>query len=212
MTDPRFDDQRANENDNDTPNKNQEEPDKSRFIDKELLESRTIIISQAIDSQIARSIYSRLILLERDNPEKPITVIINSQGGGADSGFGIYDMLKFVKPPIITLTAGLCASAAVIIFLAGEKGKRFSLPNSRFLIHQPSTSAVGPAADLEITANQILRIRDHFNMIIAEETSQNIEKVAHDTNRDFWLSASAAVEYRLVSKIIAKRSELETGG
>lgn len=212
MTDPRFDDQRVNKNDNDTPNKNQEEPDKSRFIDKELLESRTIIISQAIDSQIARSIYSRLILLERDNSEKPITVIINSQGGGADSGFGIYDMLKFVKPPIITLTAGLCASAAVIIFLAGEKGKRFSLPNSRFLIHQPSTSAVGPAADLEITSKQILRIRDHFNMIIAEETSQDIEKVAHDTNRDFWLSASAAVEYRLVSKIIAKRSELETGG
>lgn len=212
MFDPRLAKDTTSRNDNDNPPKNQEEPDRSRFIDKELLETRTIIISQAIDSQIARSIYSRLILLERDNPQKPITVIINSQGGGADSGFGIYDMLRFVKPPIITLTAGLCASAAVVIFLAGDKDRRFSLPNSRFLIHQPSTSAVGPAADLEITANQILRIRDHFNQIIAEETGQDIEKVTHDTNRDFWLSASNAVEYGLVSKIIASRSEIEQVG
>jgi ATP-dependent Clp protease protease subunit len=212
MFDPRLAKDTTSRNDNDNPPKNQEEPDRSRFIDKELLETRTIIISQAIDSQIARSIYSRLILLERDNSQKPITVIINSQGGGADSGFGIYDMLRFVKPPIITLTAGLCASAAVVIFLAGDKDRRFSLPNSRFLIHQPSTSAVGPAADLEITANQILRIRDHFNRIIAEETGQDIEKVTHDTNRDFWLSASDAVEYGLVSKIIASRSEIEKVG
>jgi ATP-dependent Clp protease protease subunit len=191
--------------------KPQEEQEKSRFIDKELLETRTIIISQGIDAQLARNIYSRLILLERDNSEKPITVIVNSQGGSADSGFGIYDMLKFVKPPIITLTAGLCASAAVIIFLAGEKGKRYALPNSRFLIHQPSTSAVGPAADLEITANQILRIRDHFNHIIADETGQDLKKVTYDTNRDFWLTAPEAVEYRLVSKIISERSDIGEG-
>ena len=131
---------------NDEPNnekpKGGEEMDKARFIDKELLESRTIIISQGIDSQLARNIYSRLILLEKDNAEKPIIIIVNSPGGSADSGFGIYDMLRFVKPPVVTLTAGLCASAAVIIFLAGEKEKRFALPNSRFLIHQPSTSAV----------------------------------------------------------------------
>jgi ATP-dependent Clp protease protease subunit len=192
---------------NETPDR--EELEGLRFIDRELLESRTIIISQAIDSLLARSIYSRLILLEKENPTKPITVIINSQGGSADSGFGIYDMLRFVKPPIITLTAGLCASAAIIIFLAGEKGKRFALPNSRFLIHQPSTSAVGPAADLEITANQILKIRDQFNMIIANETGHDIQKVTADTNRDFWLSAPEAVEYKLVSKIIQSRSEIE---
>jgi ATP-dependent Clp protease protease subunit len=194
---------------NDPSNKN-EELEKARFIDKELLESRTIIISQGIDSQLARSIYSRVILLEKDNSKKPITVIINSQGGGADSGFGIYDMLRFVKPPIITLTAGLCASAAVIVFLAGEKGKRFALPNSRFLIHQPSTSAVGPAADLEITANQILKIRDQFNFIIANETGNDIKKVTSDTNRDFWLTADEAIEYNLVSKIIGTRQELES--
>lgn len=186
-----------------------EEDKELRFIDKELLETRTLIISQGIDGALAKSIYSRLILLEKESPEKPITVIINSQGGSADSGFGIYDMLRFISPPVITITAGLCASAAIIVFLAGEKGKRFALPNARFLIHQPSTSAVGPAADLEITANQILKIRDQFNTIIARETGQTVQKVTEDANRDFWLSAPEAVEYGLVSKIITKRTELE---
>jgi len=185
-----------------------DEPEKEndrelRFIDKELLETRTIIVSQGIDGTLARSIYSKLILLEKEDPQKPITIIINSQGGSADSGFGIYDMLRFVSPPIITITAGLCASAAIIIFLAGDKGKRFALPNARFLIHQPSTSAVGPAADLEITANH------QFNTIIARETGQTVQKVTEDANRDFWLSAPEAVEYGLVSKIITKRTELE---
>ena len=193
---------------NETPAKN-DEIEKARFIDRELLDSRTIIVSQAIDSQLAKGIYSRLILLEKDNPEKPIMLIINSQGGSADSGFGIYDMLKFVKPPIVTLTAGLCASAAIIIFLAGDKSKRLALPNSRFLLHQPSTTAVGPASDLEITANQILKIRDQFNRIVADETGQKIEKVTSDSNRDFWLSAQEAQEYGLVSKIIEKKDEME---
>jgi len=190
------------------PNKD-EEPDQLRFIYRELLESRTIIVSQGIDAQLAKSIYSRLILLEKDDHDKPITVIINSQGGGADAGFGIYDMLKFVQPPIITLTAGLCASAAIIIFLAGENEKRFALPNSRFLLHQPSTSAVGPASDLEITAKQILKIRDQFNKIIADETGNDVKKITADANRDFWLSAKEAVDYKLVSKIIISRDELE---
>jgi len=197
---------------NDEPNNEKtnkgEEMEKSRFIDKELLESRTIIISQSIDSQLARSIYSRLILLEKDDKKKPITVIINSPGGSADSGFGIYDMLRFVNPSVVTLTAGLCASAAVIIFLAGDKERRYALPNSRFLIHQPSTSAVGPAADLEITAHQILKMRDQFNEIISRETGKDLKKVTADTNRDFWLSAKEAVDYGLVSKIVQNRNEM----
>jgi len=184
------------------------EQEKLRFIDKELLETRTIIISQTIDSNTANQIFARLILLEKEAPDKPITVIINSPGGGADSGFGIYDMLKFISTPVVTLTAGLCASAAIIIFLAGEKEKRFALPNARFLLHQPSTSAVGPAADLEITANQILKIRDQFNQIIAEETGHDLKKITLDANRDFWLNAKEAVEYKLVSKIITSRDEL----
>ncbi len=190
-------------------NEKNEEADRGRFLDKELLESRTLVISQAIDAPLARNVYSRLILLEKDSVEKAITVIVNSQGGSADSGFGIYDMLRFVQCPVITLTAGLCASAAVIVFLAGEKDRRFSLPNSRFLIHQPSTSAVGPAADLEITANQILKIRDQFNSIIAQETGKDIKTVTADSNRDYWLTAQEALEYNLVSKIITSRNEID---
>lgn len=186
-----------------------EDKESNRFLEHELLKSRTIIISEAIDAQLAKYIYSALILLENEDPAKTITVIINSQGGSADSGFGIYDMLKFVKPPVITITAGLCASAAIIIFLAGDKNKRYSLPNSRFLIHQPSTSAVGPASDLEITANQILKIRDQFNLIISSETGQTVEKVTQDANRDFWLDAKQALDYGLVSKIITSRDELD---
>jgi ATP-dependent Clp protease protease subunit len=192
----------------DQPDRNTEQ-EKMRFIDRELLETRTIIISQAIDATVANNIFARLILLEKEDSKKPITVIINSPGGSADSGFGIYDMLKFVKPQIIMITAGLCASAAIIIFLAGDKGRRYALPNARFLLHQPSTSAVGPAADLEITANQILKIRDQFNQIIAEETGHDLRKITEDANRDFWLNAKEAVEYRLVSQVINSRSELE---
>ena len=187
----------------------EEDFDRLRFIEKELIETRTIIISEAIDSKLAKSIYSKLLILEKDSSGKSITVIVNSHGGSADSGFGIYDMLKFAKPSIITITAGLCASAAIIVFLAGDKNKRFALPNSRFLIHQPSTSAVGPASDLEITANQILKIRDQFNLIIANETGQDVKKITEDANRDFWMNASEAVEYGLVSKIIETRSEIE---
>ncbi len=193
-------------------NENKEKPEEQEkypFIDRQLLDSRTIIISDTIDAKLAKNMYSRLILLEKDDPRKPVTLIINSQGGSADSGFGIYDMLKFIKPPIITLTAGLCASAAIIILLAGEKEKRLALPNARFLLHQPSTSAVGPAADLEITANQILKIRDQFNRIIADETQQDLNKITEDANRDFWLNAKEAVDYKLVSKIIHTRQELE---
>ncbi|MBN2323052.1 MAG: ATP-dependent Clp protease proteolytic subunit [Spirochaetes bacterium] len=186
-----------------------EEIDRLPFIERELLKTRTIIISQGIDSNLAKSIFSRLVLLERESKTDPISVIINSQGGNADSGFGIYDMLRFIEPPVITITAGLCASAAIIVFLAGNKDKRLSLPNSRFLIHQPSTSAVGPASDLEITANQILKIRDQFNLIIAAETGRDVKKVTEDANRDFWMTAQEAVKYGLVSKIITKRDELD---
>ena len=194
--------------DDETPDKNGEQ-DKPNFMFKELLETRTLIISQGIDAQLAKNIYSMLILLEKDDTKKPITVIINSPGGSADSGFGIYDMLKFIKPPIITITAGLCASAAIIIYLAGDKEKRFALPNARFLLHQPSTSAVGPASDLEITSNQILKIRDQFNSIIASETGNDVKKITKDANRDFWLSAKEAVDYKLVSKIVESRKDLE---
>jgi ATP-dependent Clp protease protease subunit len=183
--------------------------DRLQFIEKELIDTRTLIVSEAIDGRLAKNIYSKLLILEKVSFSKPIIVIINSHGGDANSGFGIYDMLKFLKPPVITITAGLCASAAIMVFLAGDKKRRFALPNSRFLIHQPSTSAVGPASDLEITANQILKIRDQFNLIIANETGQDVAKITEDANRDFWMTSSEAVEYGLVSKIIETRADLD---
>jgi ATP-dependent Clp protease protease subunit len=187
----------------------EDDVDRLQFIEKGLIDTRTLIVSEAIDGRLAKNVYSKLLILEKDSSSKPIIVIVNSHGGDANSGFGIYDMLKFSKPPIITITAGLCASSAIMVFLAGDKKRRFALPNSRFLIHQPSTSAVGPASDLEITANQILKIRDQFNLIIANETGQDVAKITEDANRDFWMNSSEAVEYGLVSNIIKTRADLD---
>ncbi|MCD4656458.1 MAG: ATP-dependent Clp protease proteolytic subunit, partial [Planctomycetes bacterium] len=128
--------------------------------------------------------------------------------GSADSGFAIYDAMKFVKCPIITITNGICASAAVIIFLGGDKDKRFTLPNARFLIHQPSTFAQGQATDLAITAQEILKIREQYNTIVSEATGKSVEQITSDADRDFWLSAKEAVEYGLATKVITTQAEL----
>jgi ATP-dependent Clp protease protease subunit len=174
-------------------------------IDRRLLRARTVILSKEVDDKLARMALAQLLILEEDDPEKEITMFINSPGGSADSGFAIYDMARFIRPPVRTIVSGLCASAAVIIFLAGEKGSRLSLPNSRFLLHQPSAAAMGAASDIEITAREILNIRKVYNSIVARETGKTVEQVDRDANRDFWLSAEAAVEYGLVDKIVEKR-------
>ena len=132
-------------------------------------------------------------------------MFINSPGGSADSGFAIYDMMRYVKPPLKTIVSGLCASAAVIIFLGGEKGSRLTFPNSRFLLHQPSSAAYGAASDIEITAKEILNIRRRYNSIVAAETGKSADAIEADANRDFWLSAEAAVEYGLVDRIVERR-------
>jgi ATP-dependent Clp protease, protease subunit len=173
------------------------------------LKTRTILISEEITAEVARRVYQGLLLLESEDPEKPITVIINSPGGEADSGFGIYDMLRFVRPPIRTLVAGLCASAAVLIFIAAEKNSRLSLPHSRFLLHQPSSASFGQASDLEIAANEIIRLRDRYNQLVSEATGKTPETVSQDADRDFWMAAPQALEYGLVSRLITRREELE---
>ena len=177
-------------------------------IDRLLLESRAVVISREVSDRLAERVIKHLLLLEAQDAEKPITVYVNSPGGSADSGFAIYDMLRFVKPPIRTVCSGLCASAAVIIFLGAPKGSRFSLPNSRFLIHQPSTVAMGQASDIEITANEILAIKKRYNEIVGAETGKGEAQVAKDADRDFWLSAQAAADYGLVDKIVERESEL----
>jgi ATP-dependent Clp protease protease subunit len=179
-----------------------------------MLQTRTIVISQEINEELTRRVISQLLLLESEDSAKQIQVYINSPGGSADSGFAIQDLLRFVESPVITIAAGLVASAASIILLGADKDKRVSFPHARFLLHQPSTHLQGVAADLEITATEILKLRAKANQLIAAETGlaaetgQTVEKVAADMDRDFWMSAEEAVEYGLVSKIVTSRDEL----
>jgi ATP-dependent Clp protease, protease subunit len=182
--------------------------EESRLVEK-FLKARTILISEAITSELAKRVYQNLILLESEDPEKPITIILNSPGGEADTGFGIYDMIRFVRPKVHTLVAGLCASAAVMVFLAADKEYRCSLPNSRFLLHQPSSATFGQASDLEIASREILKLRDRYNEIVAHETGRTLEKITEDADRDFWMSAHDAMEYGLVTKVITNRAELD---
>jgi len=179
-----------------------------KLLDR-LIRKRVVLISRPITEATAERVIASLILMEEEDPEEPVTVFINSPGGAADSGFAIYDVLRFIRPQVTTVCSGLCASAAIIVFLAAEKGQRFSLPNSRFLLHQPFTSAWGQATDLQITAKEVLKLKDRFNSIVAEATGKRVEQIAQDANRDFWLSAKEAFEYQLVDKIITSRREIE---
>lgn len=204
---------RAQDEDDDEEEDEEEDSGKdqedSRMTEK-FLKARTILISEAITSDLAKRIYQSLILLESEDPEKMITVVINSPGGEADTGFGIYDMMRFVRPTVRTLVSGLCASAAVMVFLAAPREQRLSLPNSRFLLHQPSSANFGQASDLEIASREILKLRDHYNQIVARETGRTIERVTEDTDRDFWMSAEEAREYGLVTRVVENRRELDS--
>ena len=180
----------------------------SENLDLKLLEARTILVEGPVTDRMYRAVCARLLYLEHKDPKGEILVVVNSPGGSADSGFGIYDMMRFVQCPIKTLCAGLCASAAVLIYLGSARGKRFSLPHSRFLLHQPSTTTFGQASDMEITANEILRTRKKYAEVIAREIESNTEKVVADSNRDFWLSAEECKKYGLVDKIIIARKEM----
>lgn len=178
-------------------------------LDNKLLESRTVLVEGTVTDKMHRSICGRLIYLEHKDPNAEILVVLNSPGGSADSGFGIYDLLKFVKCPIRILCAGICASAAVLIYLGGDKGKRYCLPHSRFLLHQPSTVAFGQASDMEITAKEILKTRRKYAEAVAREIDSDTDKVMEDSNRDFWLDAEQAKEYGLIDKIVVSRDEMD---
>jgi ATP-dependent Clp protease protease subunit len=173
-----------------------------------MLKSRTIICSKGVDDKLATATISQLILLEQEDPEALITVVVNSPGGSADSGFAIYDAMRFVSCPIRTIVMGLCASAGVMIYLGGDKGQRFCTPSARFLLHQPSMRAMGQASDLEIISTEIDRLKLLYNTIVAENTGKTPAEVEKDVNRDFWLSAKAAKDYGLVSKVITKRGDM----
>ncbi|MHC4872097.1 MAG: ClpP family protease [Planctomycetota bacterium] len=171
-------------------------------LSQELLKTRSILISEPISDELAKKTYAQLMILNERSSKEAIKVYINSPGGDADSGFGIYDMMKYVEAPIITVTCGICASAAVLVFLAADKGKNYTLPNSRFLLHQPSTGVSGSASDIEITAKEIEQTRERYFAIVSEVTGKKVDAITKDADRDFWLSTEEAVKYKLASKII----------
>lgn len=187
--------------------KNEKEESK---VSERLLKTRTILLSAEVTPWSAKRVMEQLLVLEAEDEQKPITLIINSPGGDVHSGFAIFDLIRFIKPEVRIVCAGLTASIATVILLAAKKTCRFSLPNARFLLHQPmfQTEVFGPASDLEITANEILKTKDRINRLISLETGQPFEKVEKDTQRDFWLSAEEAKEYGLVHEIITSRDEI----
>lgn len=173
-----------------------------------LIRQRTIIVAGEVDMRLADRINSQILVLDGEDSEKPITLFINSPGGDADAGFAMYDMLRFVTSPTRTVSAGLCASAAVMVLLATGKEHRFAMPNSRILIHQPSTAIRGDVSDIQIEASELLKCRARINQIISEATGQDVKKVEEDTKRNYWRSASEAQEYGLVGKVLNSRDEL----
>ena len=174
-----------------------------------LLKTRTIMVMDEVSKKIAQQIMTQLILLEAESNDD-IKMFINSPGGDADAGFAIFDMMRFIKPKVKAICAGVAASAAVIILLGAKKENRFSLPNARMLIHQPSTGIHGTAADIQIEASEMLKCREKINRLISVETGQTVAKVESDTKRNFWMSAEEALKYGLVNKIIQVGDDLKT--
>jgi ATP-dependent Clp protease protease subunit len=171
-----------------------------------LLKDNVIFLGQPIDDNIANLVIAQLLFLEAENPEKDISLYINSPGGSITSGFAIYDTMKYVKPDIATICIGQCASFAAVLLAAGTKGKRYALPNSRVLIHQPWLQGLGgQASDIDIHAKDILRMRHRLNEILSDHTGQPIERIERDTDRDYILESKAAQEYGIVDQVISKR-------
>lgn len=172
-----------------------------------LLKERIIFVGTPIDDTVANLIIAQLLFLEADDPSKDISLYINSPGGVVSSGLAIYDTMQFVKPPVSTICMGMAASMAALLLAAGEKGKRFTLPHSRVMIHQPEGAYSGQASDIAIHAKEVLTIRDVLNKIFAKHTGQTKEKIAADTDRNYFMSAQEAKEYRIIDDIMEKRRE-----
>jgi len=188
----------------------QDDKNEASPLFEKMLKTRTLTLFDTVKAKTAKEIIQGLFLLEAEDDKKPIYLYINSPGGEVNSGFAIFDTIKFVKPEVKIICCGLCASIATIILLAPSKENRISLPNSQFLIHQPliSGQVFGQASDIEITANEILKTKENINKMLAEETGNNIDQVSKDTERDYWLNAAEAKEYGLISKIIENRDDI----
>jgi ATP-dependent Clp protease protease subunit len=172
-----------------------------------MLKTRTILLSGTIQKELAERTIRQLILMEALGDD-PVRIFIDSPGGDADAGYAIFDMIRFIRPPVWTIGMGLVASAAAIIQLAAPRERRVGLPNSHYLIHQPLSGIRGVATDIEIHARELDKLREKINRLIAEETGNPPEQVEKDTDRDYWMSAQEAVKYRLINKVITNRDEM----
>jgi len=179
--------------------------ERSYDIYSRLLKERVIFLVGEVNDQTANLVVAQLLFLESENPDKDIHFYINSPGGSVSAGMAIYDTMQFIKPDVSTLCIGFAASMGAFLLAAGEKGKRFSLPNSKIMIHQVLGGARGQATDIEIHARDILKTREQMNRILAERTGQPLEKIARDTERDYFLNADEAKDYGLVDQVISKR-------
>lgn len=172
-----------------------------------LLKDRIIMLGSGIDDNVANSIVSQLLFLEAEDPEKDISIYINSPGGSITAGMAIYDTIQYIKPSVSTICIGMAASMGAFLLAAGEKGKRYALPNSEVMIHQPLGGAQGQATEIEIAAKRILFLRDKLNNILSERTGQPLDVIERDTERDNFMTADRALEYGLIDKVLT-RNEL----
>lgn len=171
-----------------------------------LLKERVIFLVGPVNDQMANLIVAQLLFLESENPDKDISLYINSPGGSVSAGLAIFDTMNFIKPDVSTLCTGMAASMGAFLLAAGANGKRFSLPNSRIMIHQPSGGSQGQASDIEIQAKEILYLRERLNRILAERTGKTMEQIHKDTDRDRFMSGDEAAEYGLIDKVLASRA------
>ncbi|MDU5099319.1 MULTISPECIES: ATP-dependent Clp endopeptidase proteolytic subunit ClpP [Peptoniphilus] len=179
--------------------------ERSYDIYSRLLKDRIIFASGEVNDVMADLIVAQLLFLESEDPNKDIQLYINSPGGSVSAGFAIYDTMNYIKPDVSTICIGMAASMGAFLLASGAKGKRFALPNSDIMIHQPSGGAQGQASDIQINAEKILKIRQKLNEILAERTGQDLEKIERDTDRDYWLTSEEAKKYGLIDKVIEKR-------
>jgi len=177
-----------------------------------LLKERIIILGTPINDQVANSIVAQLLFLDREDPDKDINLYINSPGGVINSGLAIYDTMQLIRPPVSTICVGLAASMATVLLCSGAKGKRFALPNATIHLHQAVGGAQGQATDIEIAAREILRVQEIIRNILAKNTGQTMDKIVHDTDRDFYLNPVQAVEYGLIDEILTKPEPKEVKG
>lgn len=178
--------------------------ERSYDIYSRLLKDRIVFLGSAVDDTVANLIIAQLLFLEADNPDKDINLYINSPGGSITAGMAIYDTMQVIRPNVSTICVGMAASMGAFLLAAGEKGKRYALPNAEVMIHQPSGGTEGQATDIEIRARRILNMKDNLNRILAERTGQDLEKIRNDTERDYFMTSAEAKEYGIIDEVLSR--------